>query len=457
MEQTHMTYRNLVRVPLLNSLLVNRWPQLIARALALGGFLFAILAGFLGTPVGSRNFAIIMVWIAWWAALILIVVPLLGRGWCNICPIPMPGEWLQNGAVLGPTRDNNPRGMGLRFPRAFRNIWLQNIAFTLLALFSIVILTQPRVTAWALLSLLLLAVVVSVIYERRTFCRYICPVGGFIGLYSQLAPVELRVLDTAVCAKHKEKTCYTGNADGYGCPWNVFPGGLTVNTNCGLCMECLRTCEYDNIALNIRRLGSDLTQQRGRKLDEAYKAFIMLGSALVYSAVMLGPWGALKTAAYTIGSWAWWGYAIGFLILVYALLPGTFYVTSRAAQALTPTRLHPRQIFTRYAYALLPLGLSAWIAFSLSFVFTNISYLWPVLSDPLGWGWNLFGTNGAEWTPYLSLALPALQVFVLLGGLFWGSRTALKIAEEMDASRQAWPVMAFCALVTIVLLWLLIG
>ncbi len=88
-------------------ILVNRWPQLVIRALTLGGFVFVIFAGLAGTPVGSRNLSIILVWIAWWAALIIIAVPLLGRGWCSICPIPMPGEWIQNGAVLGPGKNEN--------------------------------------------------------------------------------------------------------------------------------------------------------------------------------------------------------------------------------------------------------------------------------------------------------------------------------------------------------------
>ena len=113
----------------------------------------------------------------------LLVVPFLGRGWCAICPIPMPGEWLQNGALL------KPRGKGFslnrKWPRRFRNIWLQNIAFTLVALFSAVVLTQPSVTGLVLLLFLIVAFATSLIFERRAFCRYLCPVGGFIGLYSQ--------------------------------------------------------------------------------------------------------------------------------------------------------------------------------------------------------------------------------------------------------------------------------
>ena len=305
--------------------------------------------------------------------------------------------------------------------------------------------------------MILLAVAVSLVYERRAFCRYLCPVGGFIGLYSQLAPVELRVIDTKICAGHREKSCYRGNQNGYGCPWDVFPGGMVVNTNCGLCMECLRTCQYDNIALNLRSFGADLNVQSRVRLDEAYKAFIMLGSALVYAAVMLGPWGGLKDAAYQIGSLPWLGYAAGLLVITWGALPGLFYLATRAAHVIDPSAHKLRQTFVAYAAALLPLGLSAWVAFSLAFVFASFSYLWPTFSDPFGWGWDLFGTVDVVWTPYLSAAVPALQTAVLLGGLLWAGRTAGRIAAERKAPLQAWPVTAYCGLVTITFLGVLVG
>lgn len=442
----------------IRTLAANRWPLLIARALALGGFIFAILVGIFGTPVGNRNFAIVAVWIAWWAVLMLVLVPFLGRSWCAVCPIPMPGEWLQNGAVLGPKPGRSSRPSRFRkFPRKFRNIWLQNAAFTLLALFSAVILTRPSVTAWVLLGMILLAAGLSLVYERRAFCRHLCPVGGFIGLYSNLAPVELRVIDTQVCKVHTEKSCYQGSADGYGCPWNIYPGGMMVNTNCGLCMECLRTCDYDNIALNLRAFGADVGPKNKAKLDEAYKAFIMLGSALIYSAVMLGPWGYLKDAAYQVGSLPWMGYASLLLAVTWGLLPGAFYLVAQFANRLSATPQKPRQVFTTYASALLPLGLAAWVAFSLSFVFANISYLWPVLSDPFGWGWDLFSTASTAWTPYLGIQVPALQVVVLIGGLVWSGRTAGKISAGKNEPRQMWPVVGFSFLITLILLWLLVA
>jgi hypothetical protein len=450
---------DLARFPLVKSLLRSRWPQFVLTIVALAGFVFAIVAGLIGTPVGSRNFGIVFVWIAWWALLMLIAVPLLGRGWCSICPIPAPGEWLQRGALLGPR--GHGLGLGRRWPNRFRNIWLQNAAFVLVALFSAVVLTQPGVTSIVLAAFLFIAIGASLIFERRAFCRYLCPVGGFIGLYSQLAPIEVRVKDTAVCAADAEKACYNGSASGYGCPWQAFPGGLVKNTYCGVCLECLRTCPHDNIALNLRPFGADLSEPAGRKLDEAFKAFIMLGSAMVYSAVMLGPWGEIKSAAYNIGSTNWLVYAAGFLALVFGALPGLFLLAVGAGRWLSGAQLKAKKAFTAFAYALAPLGLAAWIAFSLSFVFANLSYLWPALSDPLGNGWNLLGTAGVAWTPYLTSIVPVLQTGVLIGGLAWASVTARRIAGEVGAGKRpvlmALPVTAFCLLVTAGLLGLLVA
>ncbi len=442
---------DLLRWPPLRRALVSRWPQFILRALALTGFLLAIAAGLWGTPVGNRNLAIVAVWIAWWALLILLAVPFLGRAWCSICPIPLPGEWLQNRALLGPPQGRQPAPRR-RWPKALRNIWLQNAAFTALALFSTVILTSPRVTGAVLAALILLAVAVSWAYERRAFCRYLCPVGGFIGLYAQAAPLELRVKDTAICAAHREKACYTGNEDGYGCPWGVFPAGMVRNNVCGLCFECLRTCEYDNLALNLRSFGEDLTQERGRKLDEAFKNFIMLGSALAYAALFLGPWGELKMAAYRLFSLPWLGYALALLLLTWGLLPGLFALASRLATGLPWRRLRPA--FIRSAYALTPLGLTAWVAFSLSFVFASFSYLWPALSDPFGWGWNLFGTAAAAWQPYLMTWVPPLQTLTLFIGLVWSLRL---FRRQGDGWRGLWPFALYSLAYSGGLLWLLVA
>jgi hypothetical protein len=438
----------LTRNPFLKNALKSRYPQLAIFIVMLVGYIFAILAGLIGTPVGSHNFSIVFVWIAWWAILILVAVPLFGRGWCAVCPIPLPGEWLQRGAVLAPS-NKKPKWLTLRVPKVFRNIWLQNISFLLLALFSSVLLTTPNITGIVLAGMLFAAIGLSMIFERRAFCRYLCPVGGFIGIYSQIAPIELRIKDKQVCATCAGKPCYNGSSAGYGCPWDVFPGGLTKNTYCGLCMECIRTCPHDNIAVNFRPFSADLAKPSTR-MDEAFKAFIMLGSAMIYAAVLLGPWGALKDSAYNVGTSAWFIYALIFLTIILGILPGLFTFGILLTNSHTPIK----QRFAALSTALIPLGLMFWVAFSLSFVLTNASYIIAALSDPLGLGWNLFGTANAAWQPMLTPILGPAQTLALVGGLIWSARTAQKAANEVKISSM--PVIAYSFIVTVIMLWLVL-
>src|SRR6266498_4953585 len=438
----------LTRNHFLKNALKSRYPQLAVITVMLIGYVFAILAGFIGTSVGSHNFSIVFVWIAWWAILILVAVPFFGRGWCAVCPIPLPGEWLQRGAVLAPP-DKKPKWLNLRWPKALRNIWLQNISFLLLALFSSVLLTTPNVTGIVLAGMLFAAIGLSTVFERRSFCRYLCPVGGFIGLYSQAAAIELRIKDKQVCANCEGKPCYNGSANGYGCPWDVFPGGLRKNTYCGLCMECIRTCPHDNIAVNRRPFSTDLAKPTTR-MDEAFKAFIMLGSAMIYAGVLLGPWGTLKDAAYNVGTSAWFIYAVCFLGIIFILLPGVFALCISRSENLDDFKKR----FASLATALIPLGLMFWVAFSLSFVLTNASYILAALSDPLGLGWNLFGTANIAWQPMLTSVVAPAQTLALVGGLIWSARMAHKAANEVKVSSI--PVIFYCFVVTSFMLWLLL-
>jgi hypothetical protein len=214
-------------------------------------------------------------------------------------------------------------------------------------------------------------------------------------------------------------------------------------------MECIRTCPHDNIAVNLRPFSADLAKPSTR-MDEAFKAFIMLGSAILYAGVLLGPWGAFKDAAYNVGSGAWFTYAAAFLAIIFVVLPGLFTLGILNTKNALPLK----QRFASLSSALIPLGLMFWVAFSLSFVLTNASYILAALSDPLGLGWNLFGTANAIWQPMLTSMLAHAQTLALVGGLIWSARTAQKAAGEVKVSPI--PVIVYCFMATCLMLWLLL-
>ena len=452
----------LTRIPFLKRLLRWRGFQPTLMLVTLFGFVLVIMTGLLGTPVGSKNFAIIFVWIVWWALLIIVLLPFAGRLWCAVCPIPAPGEWLQRRGIVI-KRGGGLLSLARKWPRKLDNIWLQNFAFLGVAIFSGVILTRPWATGAVLPAFILLALCLSLVYERRVFCRYFCPLGGFIGLYSMVSPLELRVKDPEVCRNHREKVCYWGSGEGHGCPWMVRPWRLRRNAYCGLCTECLKTCPKDNIALNLRPFGADLLVIKGRGLDEAYKALIMLACALLYSAVFLGPWGWLKDWADVASISGRALYAAAFLAVNLLVVPGLFLLPVALSKGLGSGRkVSLKRLFVDYSYALVPMGLSVWMAFSFSFVFVNGSYAISVISDPFGWGWNLFGTKGYPWTPVLVGVVPYLQVAALITGLLFSIHTAYLIGRQHSTDGAGTigtlvPIAGFLAAVTIAFFKLYLG
>ena len=177
----------------------------------------------------------------------------------------------------------------------------------------------------------------------------------------------------------------------------------------------------------------------------------MLGSAMIYAGVLLGPWGVFKDAAYNVGTSAWFVYAVVFLTLIFGVLPGSFFL------AISPSpkgRGAGVRAFASLSTALITLGLMFWVAFSLSFVLTNASYILAALSDPLGLGWNLFGTANTAWQPMLTSILAPAQTLALVGGLIWSARTTQKAANEVKVSSI--PVIVYSFIVTSVMLWLLL-
>lgn len=72
------------------------------------------------------------------------------------------------------------------------------------------LVTRPIVSVIVLGGLFVIATVVHIIYRQRAFCMYLCPVSGFLSLYSMTSMVALR---------SKSKACLVGNERGWGCPW----------------------------------------------------------------------------------------------------------------------------------------------------------------------------------------------------------------------------------------------
>ncbi len=433
-------------------------------------FYLFLIAGLFGTPVGSSNIIIMYVWILWWFVLIAVMMPFGSRIWCTMCPLPFFGDWLQRGAVIkvrsgkSPGTNNKFFGLHKRWPKKLSNIWLQNFGFLLLATFSALLVTRPIVSVIVFGIMIVVATGLALIYRLRTFCNYVCPISGFLSLYAMTATLELRSTDKDECLKCTTKSCIRGSEDGWACPWNVYMGKLDRNNYCGLCFECVKSCPNDNISLFVRPFATSDIVIRG--YDEVWKASIMLVLAFSYSVVLLGPYGQLKDWANIseVGNWGGFGlYAIGQALLALVVFPGLYYLSIRLAKWYAKIdNVSTKELFLRYAYMLVPMGLLAWIAFSVPLIMINGSYIISVTSDPLGWGMDLFGTAHFPWTPFWPEWVPFIQVPILLAGFYYGVRGIHKVGRQLFSDpvqlhRSLVPPTALLLGVTLVFMKLFIG
>jgi len=313
-------------------------------------------------------------------------------------------------------------------------------------------------------SIFLLATFLAFVYRLRTFCLYLCPVSGFLGLYSMASMIALRCVDPEVCKKEcKTKNCRMGGENGWACPWFQYLGKMDRNNYCGLCMECVKSCPNDNVGLFTRRFCAD-TEIKG--YDESWKAFIMLSLAMIYAMIFLGPSGTVKDWANVteVGNWkGFLAYAGILWFTALVAIPAVWALACWLGQCLSGTKSVPvKDLFRRYSFLLVPLGLMGWIAFSFPLIMVNGSYIVSVASDPLGWGWNLFGTAELAWTPVLPEYTVFVQIPLLLVGLVVALKRGYEIArtlypDDRQAIRSLIPVGVVCAGVVVVFLKLFVG
>ncbi len=352
-------------------------------------FLFAIVVflGFADTPVAGRNLATKLTWTIWWAGIIFTFI-LVGRLWCLVCPIGAMNEWASR--LAQPTR---------QWPKPLRNLWIANGTFVLLtwADVQLGVVRDPRVTAWVILLLFGSAALTGLFYQRRTFCRYLCPITGLIGIYSMVAPVELRAKKCEACRTHKEKECFVGGPVNVGCPMFERLWEMDSNAYCNLCFECVKGCTQDNLVLRLRGFGKDLWGATRRHLDEAYLAVVLTGASLYLTGEMVQPWRETldgitsRLPLHLVGITSHKSTealinAVLFLVVALGLIPLLVLAAAWVAQRLLAsagTAVRLREIVTVFGYVFIPIGLSMHLAHNLHHLLDEGPGIVPVIQRTL--------------------------------------------------------------------------
>ena len=272
---------NLLKIKHIGGLFKARWFPIVPQLVMLTVFVL-LIAGGLGVTTDDPDFVYwlrntnlsnLIVWSYWWPVIIIAAI-FFGRLWCTVCPVELITYWA--GRI----------GLRLQVPHILKSGWVVTIFYTLIWIVGVHTLAVnriPRQMALYLLMLIIAAIDISLIFRKRAFCSYVCPVGHLLGLYALISPFEWRADDLSICKSCKTKDCFV-KKNHYrlifrSCTSNLYPATIKDNRNCLLCTQCLKTCPYDNIRFSTRRPFADFFT--AVDLRPAQVGFILLVSVFV--------------------------------------------------------------------------------------------------------------------------------------------------------------------------------
>ncbi|MEM8778581.1 MAG: cyclic nucleotide-binding domain-containing protein [Cyanobacteria bacterium P01_G01_bin.49] len=411
--------------PRLRHFLRSPWyPDRLNYGFTLTAFAAINIILFMGPQTRSQNFALNLFW-AWWWPLVLIGFPFVGRFWCSVCPFMIYGEITQKISLW-------------LFPRKLKK-WPRQTAekwggWFLFGLFALILLWEelwdlPN-TAYLSSCLLLLitagAMIFSTIFERRFWCRYLCPIGGMNGMFAKLSMTELRAQQGTCSAECTTYQCYKGGPqkgeglETNGCPLYSHPAQLEDNRDCVLCMTCLKACPHRSVEFNLRPPGIELWTTHMPRSYEVALLFLLLDAVFLHCLPQIQSQVGISWDLTQF--WIHGGVAILALSLPAILPLGTHQMMRFFLQF--QSTLKPRS-FIELAYGYLPLVLAGNLAYYLQLGLGEAGKILPLTLAT-------FGLSG-EGLPIL-VAHPAVIAFlqgtVLIAGVFLSIILTQKIAKQ---------------------------
>lgn len=280
-----------MKVKTINRIFEKQWFPITFKILTLIAFVAMVIIGFTSpsrdpffiSQLSKTNLTTSFVWRLWWPMIVLSAI-FLGRVWCMICPVELITTFF---AKIGLKRKR---------PKWILSGWVITLFYLVVSTIGVTLLEidlNPVYTSLYLLIIIGVAIISGLIFEKNTFCRYICPVGYLLGIFSKMAFLGWRVKKKSVCDSCHDKSClkskYTYQLNYKSCGVDLIPAEINNNNECLLCGGCLKTCKTYITENNtsrpnpgITRIGfaGDLMQIQPLRMVEWAFLFLLSGSMI---------------------------------------------------------------------------------------------------------------------------------------------------------------------------------
>lgn len=415
------TGNNLLDNKILKNFIKSKWYPGIFQLFVGIVFAFIVFELLTGPDEAHDNFGTAGTWVLWWPILPILLF-LTGRFWCAICPFGALSDVIQK--FVGSKKP---------VPKFLKKygVWLIDAMFLAITwsdhVFGVV--ESPRGSGTLLLLITIGVIFSGAFWERRTWCRYLCFLGGLSGNYSRAGMLQLRGTKD-ICAKCTAAHCYKGTERAEGCPMFEFPKTMEDNAECNFCGNCVKNCPNNSINISLRVPTKELWFIRKPRLDAAFLAVVIMGIVFVQNITMLKIWdGMLAWLENVTGTQ---NYAITFtitFIIAMAIPVALLAITGLVARTFNKASL--KENFTKYGYALIPLDMAAHIAHN----------LFHLLAEGKSVFYTFVGLFGVEIHNASTAILddPTIQAFqfILIGiGTLGSIYTVYKISKNNYESKK---------------------
>ena len=417
------TSLDLFRMPLIGPVLRYPYFRRIAQGVLFVLAAAVIVDGLRGPRIAPLNLGGILPW-TYWRGFAVIAILAAGNLFCMACPFTLVSD-LGRGVM----------SKRLHWPHALRSKWLAiALLFAYLAANEVFGLwNSPWWTAWVVFGYFLAALLINGLFQGASFCKYVCPIGQFHFVNTQISPLEVKVRSLAVCVPCKTEDCIRGNETKRGCELYLFQPMKTGNFDCTFCLDCVQACPHDNVGVIAGIPGNALLEDRrgsgigrlSQRDDAAALVWVVVFGALVSAAAMVDPVMNLMHAIHRgLGLRSMMPVTIGLFVVGLIVAPLFLAWLCGTASAYFGGIVGGwRPMARRFAFAMIPLGAGMWAAHFAFHLFTGWQSIIPVAGRFL----RLPSPVVSLSAQIPSWLLPA-QLLILGGGLVLSVRIAWNTA-----------------------------
>ncbi len=434
-------------------ILSGRLLSLIIGCVSVILLLVTLYAGLLGTVTSINNFAPVFVWVIWWVG-VGYIVALVGNIWAIANPWNVLFKWAEKlfGTVRPPL---------VSWPDKL-DAWPALFLFLLFAWIENVYTSGAR--PYNLAILVILYSIVSwtgmIVFGKHVWLKKADPFSVLFALFARFSPTEVRVINTgpdhSVCTQ-----CISGCAE------------YSERSDCIDCYECWELADTDQKQICLRPWAMGLS--RGERVSNALVAFHVTALATVtfdgfsetsaWVSVQLALWPIIdslprdffsfKISTSSIVS----SMGIIFIPAIFAL---AYVQVCRFISIASNNQLQHGDVVKSFVFSLVPIALAYNLAHYLSFLLITGQQIVPLISDPFGFGWDLFGTY--DYKPDISiidarfawnLSIVAIVVGHVISVFIAHIISLRRTSSHKVAVNSQFPMLGLMVFYTAVSLWII--